>query len=120
MTERRSFTKYEHDSIPVFREKINKAESVEDVKKVFGQTMRLLLKDILQEPFKVRDDDIVLLPNNKTPYEVSDRLLSLENFKSLWDGSDLPQVISRFAQSASGRYRHLEKKPEKTQSKIRM
>jgi hypothetical protein len=120
MTERISFTKYEHDSIPLFREKINKAESIEDIKKVFAQTMRLLLKDILHEQLKVMDDDVVLQPNNKTPYEVSDRLLSSKNFRSLWESSDLPHVISRFAQSASGRYRRLEKKPEKTESRIRM
>jgi glycyl-tRNA synthetase beta subunit len=120
MTERISFTKYEHDSIPLFREKITKAESIEDVKKVFAQTMRMLIMDILQEQLKVRDDDVVLQPNSDTPYEVSDRLLSLQNFKALWERSDLPQVISRFAQSASGRYRHLEKKPEKTESRIRI
>ena len=120
MTERISFTKYEHDSIPLFREKINKAESIEDVKKVFAQTMRHLLKDILHEQLKVRDDDVVLQPKNKTPYEVSERLLASKNFMSLWESSDLPHVISRFAQSASGRYRHLEKKPEKTESRIKM
>ena len=120
MTERISFTKYEHHSIPLFREKINKAESIDDVKKVFAQTMRLLLKDILRDQVKLKDDDVVLQPDSKIPYEVSDRLLSSKNFKSLWDSSDLPQVISRFAQSASGRYRRLEKKPEKTESRVRM
>ena len=120
MTERISFTKYEHHSIPLFREKINKAESIEDVKKVFSQTMRLLLKDILADRLNLMDDDVVLRPGSKTPFALSDRLLGSKDFKTLWKGSDLPQVISRFAQSASGRYRRLEKKPEKTETRIRM
>ena len=120
MTERISFTKHEHDSIPLFREKMNKAESVEDIKKVFAHTMRLLLRDILPEQIKVRDDDVVLQPESKIPFELSDRLLSSEGFKTLWYASDLPQVISRFAQSASGRYKRLERKPEKAESRIRM
>jgi len=120
MTERISFTKYEHDSMPLFREKINKAESVEEVKEVFAHTVRLLLANILGDKIKLMDDDVVLNPYRGTPFEVSDRLLSSKDFKSLWGRSDLPQVISRFAQSASGRYRHLEKKPEKTELRIRM
>jgi hypothetical protein len=120
MTERISFTKYEHDSVPLFREKINKAESTDDIKKIFSQTMRLLLADILRDQFKPTDDDVVLQPDSEISYEVSERLLSSRNFKTLWVSSDLPQVISRFAQSASGRYRRLEKKPEKTESRIRM
>jgi hypothetical protein len=120
MTERISFTKYEHGSIPLFREKINKAESIEDVKRVFSQTVRLLIENILHDQVRLMDDDVVLQPDSRMPFEVSDRLLSSEDFKSLWNRSDLPQVISRFAQSASGRYRRLEKKPEKTESRIRM
>jgi len=36
MTEKRSFTKYEHECLPAFRQRINRAESVEDVSRLFS------------------------------------------------------------------------------------
>lgn len=120
MTERISFTKYEHDSMPLFREKMNKAETMEDVKKIFSQTMRVLLGNVLAERVNVTDEDVVLRPGGKAAFILSERLLGLKDFETIWKGSDLPQVFTRFAQSASGRYRRLEKKPEKTETRIRM
>jgi hypothetical protein len=120
MTEMMSFTKYEHDSIPLFRERINKAESIDDVRRVFSRTIRLLLKSVLSEETEWMDEDVVLKPHGQDAFVVGDRLLSSKAFKAVWDKSDLARVMSRFAESAARRYRHLEKKPEKTDAKIRM
>ncbi|MEW6665715.1 MAG: hypothetical protein AB1512_10915 [Thermodesulfobacteriota bacterium] len=40
--------------------------------------------------------------------------------RSYWTDSDLPHVIERLAEAATGRYKHVEKHPEKTEAKIRM
>jgi hypothetical protein len=120
MTERLSFTKYENECLPKFRQKINEAESTEDVKKFFVYTVRDLLRTIFEGKMQIHYEDVALKPHGKSQFAVSERLRSSKNFKSIWSASDLPQVIGRFAESATRRYRRLEKHREKTDAKIRM
>ena len=120
MTEKQSFTKYEHDCLPGFRQRINKAESVEDVRKVFAYTTRILAEKIFSGEVKIRDDDVSLEPSEKSRFSLSDRLSSTKGFRSTWDNSDLPRMVGRFAETAARRLKHLEKHPEKTDAKIRM
>ena len=120
MTERLSFTKYENECLPRFRQKINEAESTEDVKKFFVYTMKDFLESVFEGNVEIQYDDVSLKPHGQSPYSVSERLFSTNVFKSLWSRSDLPRVIGRFAASATRRYRRLEKHREKTDAKIRM
>lgn len=118
MTKQTSFTKQERKILPEFRQKINSSESTEDVKKFFSYTAISLFKDILPEEVGVEYDDISLAPGIKPPYKVSSRLLEVPEFSSVWQNSDLSNVLDRFAEAALNRYRRLEKNPEKTDSKI--
>jgi hypothetical protein len=120
MTEKLSFTKYEHDCLPGFRQRINKAESVEDVRKVFAYTTRVLLEKVFTGEVRLRDDDVTLKLLEKSHFSLSDRLFSMKGFKSTWNNSDLPRMVGRFAETAARRIKHLEKHPEKTDAKIRM
>jgi len=120
MTKRISFTKYLNKILPKFREDMNRAESTEDVKKFFSYTVRELLRDIVEKEMEIGDEDIILLPDKPPYFSLSSELLSRGELKKLWEESDLPQLIERLAESAIGRYKHLEKHPEKTESKIRM
>lgn len=120
MTEKLSFTKYEHECLPAFRQRINKAESVEDVRKVFAYTTRVLVEKIFSGEVKIRDDDVALELHEKSGFSLSSRLVSAKGFKSTWDNSDLPRMVGRFAETAGRRIRRLEKHSEKTDSKIRM
>lgn len=99
---------------------MNKAESTEDVKKVFIQTVKELLDGVFDGTVKVEDEDIMLLPNSKPYFQMSERLRGEDHLKSYWTDSDLHHVIYRLAESAAGRYKHLGKHPEKTEIKIRM
>ena len=120
MTRQLSFSGYERKLLPQFREKMNKSESTEDVKKVFLQTVEELLNGVFDGRVKMKEGDVVLLPDSDTYYQMSERLQTDELFKSYWAASDLPHVIHRLAESATRHYKHLEKHPEKTEIKIRM
>lgn len=119
MTKQISFSKYEQKILPGFRQKINEAESTEDVKKFFIYTIKELLESILPEKFGFEYEDVVLMPNSEPYYVLSERLLSSDAFKSVWNDSDLPHLLSRLAKPAMHRYKHLQKHPEKTEAKIR-
>lgn len=121
MTTQLSFSKDEHEILPNFRNKINKAESTEDVKKIFAQTMGNLMGRVFDGNLKIDYEDVSLLPEGgQRPFKLSERLGGRPEFVELWENSDLPHVISRLAHTAQNRHRHLEKHPEKTNAKIRM
>ncbi|MBW2573247.1 MAG: hypothetical protein JRE61_13155 [Deltaproteobacteria bacterium] len=46
-------------------------------------------------------------------------LFASDEFTSIWNDSDLPRVIGRFAKSAMNRFKRLEKYSEKSDTKIR-
>lgn len=120
MTKQLSFSKYEQLILPGFRERINQAESTEDVKKFFSQTAEELLKNVFQGNLALEWNDIVLDEDAETCFGVNERLLASRDFAAAWNGSDLPNVIGRFAKTAMNHYKHLLKHPEKTNAKIRM
>jgi hypothetical protein len=120
MTKQVSFSKYENEILPGFRNKISHAESAEDVKKFFVYTARELFDTIFEGRMAFEYEDIALMPDDLPNYTMSNRLLESEDFNTVWNESDLPQVLARFARPATNRYKHLEKNPEKTESKIRM
>ncbi len=119
MTEQISFTRFENEVLPVFRMKISKAESTEDVKKFFFQTLRDLFDKIFGGTLVFEREHVLLVPNADPCAVISPALHSQPPFAEAWGTSDLKRVIDRLAKTACNRYVHLEKNHEKTNSKIR-
>ncbi|WP_028585298.1 hypothetical protein [Desulfogranum mediterraneum] len=120
MTTQHSFTKFEKEVLPKFRRDMNLAESTEDVKKFFSYAMQELLAQVFSGKYTPRYEDICLQAGQDAPFLLSEAVRQLDDYPSIWDNSDLEEIILRFANMASHRYHHLAKKPEKTESKIRM
>jgi hypothetical protein len=120
MSRQLSFTKQENELLPKFRKMVNEAESTEDVRKFFVYCIQELCTQAFAGRVQVQFEDVGLLPEGQPPYAISEALRSSAPFAEVWQGSDLPQIIGRFAELAQRRYRHLAKNPEKTEAKIRM
>ncbi len=120
MAKQLSYTKYENEILPEFRQKLNMAESTEDVKKFFIQTIRVLLEKILEKKATISDEDISLMVDAEPHFKISRQFRSSEEFKSLWKDSDLSNVLNRLAKPAIKRHKRLDRHLEKTSSKIRM
>jgi len=118
MTKRLSFVKYEQEVRPTLRERINSAESTEDVKKFFAYAVLELLGKVLRGKGAAEYEDIRLQPDNKDGYYVSDRVWSIEEFASAWNNSDLPHILKRMAQFAIKRYKRLDTHRDKTEAKM--
>lgn len=119
MTYIRSFTHIERELMHHYRDQLNHAESEEDVKKFFFQTIERLLSNILDGAMKIDNDDVVLTPGNPPYFQISERLSTNETFQALQEHSDLKAVLRRFAEPAIKHNQHLRGHPEKTESKIR-
>ena len=118
MTKRLSFAKYEQGVRPTLRERINSAESTEDVKKFFAYAVLELLEKVLRGKGAAEYEDIRLQPDHKDGYHVSDRVWSIEEFASAWNNSDLPHILKRMAQFAIKRYKRLDTHRDKTEAKM--
>lgn len=120
MTTQLSFTKIENNLLPRFRNMIGSAESTEDVKKFYVYIMQDLFHQVFDGSIKVSFEDIMLAPDKTPPYLLTDNLQSQKDFASTWNISDLSHVVTRFSEAAVNRFKHLEKNPGKTETKIRM
>ncbi|MFZ5427428.1 MAG: hypothetical protein ACOZEN_10660 [Thermodesulfobacteriota bacterium] len=118
MTHQISFTRIEQALIPGFRERMDRAESTEDVKKFFVEVASTLLSDALGEAGAIRYEHISLAPDEPDGYVLSGEVLARKEFAEIWEASDLPRIMSQFAGRAVNRYIHLDKNPEKTESKM--
>ena len=115
-----SFSTLGNECIHKFRDKINNAENIVDLKNHFAYTVIDFLNQIFEESqLDIDADDIKFNPENKDLYILSDRLTDNIEFKKIWDISDLKSVIYKFAKSADKRYIHINKHNEKTNKKIR-
>lgn len=120
MTRQQSFSKAENTLLPKFRKMINGAESTEDVKKFFVYCMQDLFNQAFGGRMELQFEDVRLQPEGEPPFALEDRILTRAEVDEIWNTSDLPQIMLRFAEIATHRYRHLAKNPEKTEAKFRM
>ncbi len=114
-----SFTKFENEALHSYRQKLNSAESTEDVRKFFFYTTQSLFENVFDGKLSVEPEDITLIRDTKPHFRFAQRILSADLFAETWGQSDLSRVLGRFAESAASRMKHLEKHPEKTDQKIR-
>lgn len=114
-----SFTKYENEALHSYRQRLNSAESTEDVKNFFFYTTQSLFENVFDGKLNVEPEDVTLNPESSPYFRFADRISSASLFTETWDRSDLSRVLGRFAESAASRMKHLEKHPEKTDRKIR-
>ncbi len=120
MTRQQSFTKAENELLPKFRKMTNEAESTEDVKKFFIYCVQELFSRAFDGRMELRFEEVELLPEGEPHFMISEEVRSREGFAEVWNASDLPHIVSRFAELALNRYKHLAKNPEKTETKMRM
>lgn len=108
MSQRMSYTKIENELWPEYRDRLNKAESTEDVKKFFAYTARDLLKQVLDpHGIKPRFEDVELDPDGEEGYILGPRLRDREEVTQLLSGSDLGDILQRLARAAVKRFLHL-------------
>jgi len=113
-----SFTKHENAILPGFRHRMNQAESTEDIKKFFAYAAEELVKNCVEEDLDWHYEDIRLDPEAGEGYAVAGRLMESPAFASVFASSDLPHILGRLAATAVNDFKHLEKNPAKTNSKM--
>ena len=118
MTQMMSFTKYEHQIIPKYRDQLNQAESVEDVKKFFIGTIQAFLGLATEGSLKVAYEDISLLPNEQPGYSLESQIKNSSEMKGM-ENSDVNAILNRLAEQAVHRHKHLSKNNTKTNLKIK-
>lgn len=114
-----SYSKFANNVMHQYRHQMSGAESSTDVVKFFDYAVRELCHQIFDGDVSFRQQDFQFTQEGESLYQVHRRLLNTEMFREVWDNSDLPRIIDKFAQTANNRFIHLEKHREKTNLKIR-
>ena len=118
MTVQFSFSAQEQEIRSRFRELMTQAESTEDVKKFFYQTVRDLLVDICDTLPVFNIQDVQLDLERGEGYRLSESLLNGAGLRDLMQKSDLDAILGRLSENAWNRYHRLEKNTVKTEQKI--
>jgi hypothetical protein len=118
MTRQNSFSRYEQELRPEYRQKMNSAESIEDVKKFFVRAVLELFERVLGGKMHFDYEDVCLDLKKKDGFIISKRLQGIPDFVSAWKRSDLPHIVRRMAQFAVKRHKHFEKHRDKTEAKM--
>ena len=102
MSTQLSFTKQEQGARSRFRELLTQAESTEDVKKFFYQTVRDLLVDVCDSLPVFNIPDVQLDLSRGEGYSLSDRLMDKADLSNLMHGSDLDDILRRLSKETHG------------------
>jgi hypothetical protein len=120
MSQQRSFSKYEQELLPQYRNRLNVAESTADVQKFFVYTTQELLSRIFEDRLELGYNDVGLQPGHKPQYFLDEKIRAHPEFESLAGESDLLVILDRLASTAAKRYHNLQRHPDKSESKIRV
>jgi hypothetical protein len=118
MTKQISYTEYEREMRPQYRQMINASESTEDVKKFFVRTVLELFEKVFEDRADFKDEDVHLDPEQQDGFVLSKRLRGIADFASTWKKSDLPHIVRRMAEFAMKRHKRLEQHRDKTEAKM--
>jgi uncharacterized membrane protein len=118
MTKQMSFAKYEQELRRELRQRINSAESTEDVKKFFVRTVLELFEIGLERRIALDYEDVHLDLEKEDGFTISNRLQGIADFVSIWKHSDLRHVVKRMAEFAIKRHKGLERHRDKTEAKM--
>ena len=118
MTQQVSFSKYEQELRREYRQRINSAESTEDVKKFFVRAVIELFEKALGRKVEADYDDVYLDPRRKDGFIISKGVWTISGFVSAWEKSDLPEIVERMAEFAIKRHKRLDAHRDKTEAKM--
>ena len=118
MTKQVSFSKYEQELRREYRQRINSAESTEDVKKFFVRTVTDLFEKALGRKVEADYEDVHLDPRRKDGFVISKGVWTIPGFVLAWKTSDLPKIVERMAEFAIKRHKRLEAHRDKTEAKM--
>ena len=118
MTQQVSFSKYEQELRRRYRQRINSAESTEDVKKFFVRTVTNLFEKALGRKVEADHNDVRLDTRRKDGFVISKGVWTIPGFVPAWKTSDLPEIVKRMAEFAIKRHKRLEAHRDKTEAKM--
>lgn len=118
MSRQASYTKYEREITAEFRDRLNHAESDEDVRKFFVAAAGQLFEKAFNGQVEPHYEDIVLTPGRAPYYELRGELASSALIADAIRHSDIDDILARLAEQASHHFKHEAGNPAKTNLKI--
>ncbi len=108
----KTYNYLEKEYLSKFRDELNKAETVSDVREIVLRTVRELLLKVKEEIDRDLLEDIKFTPNDPQGHlKLGEKLTNI--LKEEIESSDLMSVLTTFVEAGVRRYKHFEKTDEK-------
>ncbi|MGL5355676.1 MAG: hypothetical protein ACRC0R_06410 [Cetobacterium sp.] len=107
---KKSFTEVDHKHWGEYKAKMSKAEGVEDVKKIFSMVAAELVKEIednLNPVYGEFSGDFEIDMKAEQKYKVAQKMAENPLFVDLIQNSDLPAILTKYADMAVNKKIHL-------------
>lgn len=114
-----SFTRYEKELVPGYRNSLNHAESRDEVNQVFERTVGRLFAKAFGDETVPAPGVFALAPRESLHFTFREDFLKRDEVNAAWEGSDLPHVLGRLAEAGVGRLANIDQGSAKSQAKPR-
>ena len=118
MNEQQSYIRYQNALIHPYRERLNRAESDQDIKKLYFHIVKDLFIDIFEDDLGLKFHHINLLPDKEPFFRLDSELAEHPKLQAAFEHSDLRLILSTFASQGCHHVLHLQGHPKNTESKI--
>jgi hypothetical protein len=118
MNEQQSYIRYQNALIHQYRERINHAESDQDLTRMYFQIMKDLFIDIFEDDLGLEFHHIDLLPDTEPFFCLDSKIAEHPRMQAALEHSDIQSILSNFARQACHHLLHLQRHPENTESRI--
>lgn len=119
MSNMQSFTKYEKELLPNYRNTLNHAESREEVRAAFERIVWELFSRAFGDESTPVPGVFALAPKETLGFSFREDFLRSEEIADAWEGSDLPHVLGRLAESGVNRLVNIDRHDEQSGGKNR-
>lgn len=114
-----SFTRYEKELVPAYRNSLNHAKTREEVNRAFERTVGRLFAKAFGDETVPGPGVFALAPRESLGFTFREDFLRRDEVNAAWEGSDLPHVLGRLAEAGVGRLAGVDQGNAKSQARPR-
>ncbi len=114
-----SFSGLEKQFLHEFRNRVILSQDPNELENLFHHMVDKIVNSASLAHMNINVKDFIIDPQHQDGYRMAEPLLAREEFRQIYENSDLRQIIGRFAQPICKRSIHLKRNPKRSDTKIR-
>lgn len=118
MQHRASLTRHENELSRALRQRVQSAESAQDVQQAFALFLKDMLARATGHELVLEEGDVRVDPAVPEGFVLGPGIAANPDYARFLEGSDLPEILRRQAEDAVNRINHLKRNTVKAEAKL--